>query len=176
MLTYTPYIYDMFANIVADVQSQLEVSVHYEHGHPLEIIKTMAGMEKTPAYAAIKYPLIALFQDFDEERGTDAKVEAELSLNLIIAMDSKPSLVASERLSCTFKPILYPIYDQLLKSIFRSGYFYAYSVSDLKHTKTDRMYWGKKGLYGNEGNIFSDCIDAIEISGLQLKIKKQDCI
>jgi hypothetical protein len=32
------------------------------------------------------------------------------------------------------------------------------------------VYWGKKGLYGVEGNVFDDHIDAIEIKNLDAKI------
>ena len=123
MLAATPYIYTMFANIVTDVQLKAGVAIHYEHGHPLEIINTLKGMGKTPAYDPLKYPLIALFQDFDEKRGTGEHIQSEVSLNLIIAVLSNPSRVASQRLSCTFIPILYPLYDLLLTSIKRSGYF-----------------------------------------------------
>jgi hypothetical protein len=166
----------MFSNIVSDVQSKAGVAVHYEHGHPLEIINTLRGMGKTPAYDPLKYPLIALFQDIDEKKGTGTQFESEVSVNIIIAMLTDPNRVASQRLSCNYIPVLYPLYVLLMESIAKSGYFYCYSISDLPHTKTDRMYWGKKGLYGSDGNIFGDYIDAIEIQNLQLTIKKQNCI
>ena len=178
MLTATPYIYTMFQYIVADVATRAATAIHFEHGHPLEIVNTLKGMGKTPAYDPLKYPLIALFQDFDEKRGTDDRAMGEVSLNLIIAMLTEPSRVASQRLTCTYIPILYPIYDLLMTSIKMSGYFAGNpnNDKDWPHTKTDRMYWGKKGLYGNEGNIFGDYIDAIEIQNLSLTIKKYDCI
>ena len=178
MLTATPYIYTMFQYITADVASKYGSNVHYEHGHPLEIINTLKGMNKTPAYDAVKYPCIALFQDFEEKKCTGKLIQSEVSLNLIIAALSKPDDVAPQRLTRTYIPTLYPIYDYLTESILKSGYFSAYSILDCKHTKIDRMYWGKKGLFGSEGNIFGDHVDVIEIQNLQLivKDKTKNCI
>ena len=178
MLAATPYIYTMFSNIVTDVAARASVAVHYEHGHPLEIINTLRGMGKTPAFDPLKYPLIALFQDFDETRGENDREMATVNLNLIIAMLTEHHRVASQRLTCTYIPVLYPLYDLLMTSIRFSGYFTGNpnNNADWPHTKTDRMYWGKKGLYGNESNIFGDYIDAIEITNLKLTIKKYDCI
>ncbi len=178
MLAATPYIYTMFKNIVADVATSLDSAIHYEHGHPLEIVNTLRGMGKTPAFDPLKYPLIALFQDFDEKIGTSDQADSVVSFNLIIACLTKPDLVASRRLECNFKPILYPIYQAFMESVKRSGYFAGNpnKISDWPHTKTDRMYWGKKALYGNEENIFGDWLDAIEISNLELTIKRYDCL
>ncbi len=176
MLTATPYIYRMFEYIAADVQSQAGVAIHYEHGHPLEIVNTLRGMGKTPSYDPLKYPLIALFHPFDEQRGTGDRVLAEVKLNIIIAALTKPDLVAERRLQCTYIPILYPLYDLFINSLTHSGYFFLNPNEIPPHTKTDQMYWGKKGLYGMEGNIFGDHIDAIEITDLELKIKKPNCI
>jgi len=177
MLAYTPYIYTMFKNIAADVATSLDTAIHFEHGHILEVVNTTKGMSKTPAYDPLKYPLIALLQDFDEQKGTD-EVLSEISVNLIIAALTDPKMVASQRLSCTFIPVLYPIYDQLMTSIRKSGYFRGNPnrIADWPHTKTDRMYWGKAGIGGSEANIFGDWLDAIEITNLKLTVIKKDCI
>lgn len=176
MLTYTPHIYKMFEFIAADVQSAAGVAIHYEHGHPLEIVNTIKGMGKTPAYDPLKYPLIALFHPFEEKKGTADRVQSEVSLNIIIATLTKPDLVAERRLQCNYIPILYPIYDLFITSVQKCGYFFLNPNEIPSHTKTDQMYWGKSGLYGSEGNIFGDHIDAIEIQNLELKIKKANCI
>lgn len=75
-----------------------------------------------------------------------------------------------------FKPTLYPIYIELINQIARSKYFKESTPELIKHTKTDRLFWGKTGIMGNEGLIFTDLLDVIEITNLQLSVKsKKTC-
>ena len=173
MLTLTTYPPSMFRYIAADVVTRAGISaLHYEHGHPLEIIKTLQAMTADPASQAGKFPLLALFQDYEEKRGTKMGMY-DVSLHLIIATLTDPNYMAADRMTSTFIPVLYPIYDGLMDAIARSGYFRQTTKDLISHSKTDRMYWGKSGLYGNEGNVFNDYIDAIEIQNLQLTIQTQ---
>lgn len=181
MLAATPYITTMFSNIVVDTNVRWKAAagpgadIHYEHGHPQEIIDTLILMSKNPTISALKYPLIALFQDYDEKQGEKVGVLSKIDFHLIIAIYSDKNWKAAERITKSFIPFLYLIYGHLMKSIAQSGYFVEGSVEQIKRTKTDRLYWGKTGLWGNEGNIFADCIDAIEITGLQLSVKNLIC-
>lgn len=170
MLTATPYIVKMFEYIAYDVQQKTGIQVHYEHGHPFEIDNILQSWEKTPANSAVKYPLIALFQDFEETRGTATGTMAEVKLELIIATMTKPEYNASQRMCYSFIPILYPIYDQFIKSVYKSGYFFETNKEQIQHTKTDRMFWGK-----NKAAAFGDYVDAIQITNLQLKVKTFKC-
>ena len=45
----------------------------------------------------------------------------------------------------------------------------------IEHTKIDRLFWGKEGLYANEGNIFEDFLDCIEIRDLELNVYSKIC-
>jgi len=125
-----------------------------------------------------KYPLIALFTDFDQEKNNEtAGYYCNANFHLIIAnITTNKENNAEERLTQNFRPILEPIYLEFMKQIKLSGFFIC--GYEIPHTKTDRYYWGKNGLFGQEGNIFSDYIDAIEITNLKLKVKKinSDCL
>ncbi len=160
----------MFEFVAYDVQQKSGLQVHYEHGHPFEIDNILQSWEKTPANSAVKYPLIALFQDFEEIAGTGAGIMAEVKLELIIATMTKPEYNASQRMCYSFIPILYPIYKQFIKSVHKSGYFMVKGEYDIKHTKTDRMFWGK-----NKAAAFGDYVDAIHITNLELKVKQFNC-
>lgn len=170
MLTRTPYIVKMFEFIAYDVQQQTGVQVHYQHGHPQEIDDTLQAWSKTPDNSGRKYPLIALFQDFDERRGVGAGVMAEINVDILIATMTRPELTASQRMAISFVPLLYPLYNQFVESVCRSGYFMGATPTSLQHTKTDRMFWGR-----NKAAAFGDYVDAIHIQKMKLNVKKLNC-
>jgi hypothetical protein len=174
-MTVTPYVYNQFSAIVASVAIKMGYAVKYMWGHPLEVSEQLDQLSKMPAKAATKYPLIALFTDISESRGTEPSIEAEVKVHLIIAVNTLIRYTSAERLTKNFIPILYPVYDQLLKSIAESGYYTQGRVAKLIHTKTDRFRYGKTGIYANTGEIFKDKIDCIEIENLNLSIIKQTC-
>ena len=170
MLTATPYIVKMFEYIAADVVVRSGIQLHYEHGHPKEIDNVLQAWGKTPDNSREKYPLLALFQDFDEKKGTDNWVESEVSLELIIATWTDPNYTASKRMAASFAPTLYPLYLAFLESVAKSGYFMEVSKHKIEHTKTDRMFWGR-----SNNAVFGDYVDAIHIQNLQLRVKKINC-
>lgn len=149
--------------------------VHYLHGHPLEIIKTLAQRDKSDSFVFKKYPLIALFQDFPEAMNATVGIPHESTLHLIIARATRPDFTAPERYDKNFRPVLYPIYSEFLHQLHHHGAFITKSETQIQHIKTDRLYWGNQGLYGNEGNIFNDWIDCMEITNLRLKVKTKLC-
>ena len=178
-------IVEVFGDIVSQVSGKLTASlqgydpkitgVHYMHGHPLEIIETLKQLGDTQTYRFDRYPLIALFQDFPE-RVTDATgLQSEVTLHLIIARATMPDYKAEKRYEYNFNPVLYPVYESLLLHIHRSKAFTTKGPNLVEHTKWDRLYWGRSGLYGNEGNIFNDWIDCIEIKDLKLKVNTKIC-
>ena len=176
MLTKTPYIVEQFQYIVEDVATRYGDTVNYQFGHVIEIINTLKELSKTQRTSPAKFPLVCLFQDFTEEKGGASDTESKVKLNLIVAMMTKPTYTASDRYRITLKPVLYPIYEILITSIIRSGYYKLTTLSKPpKHKKTDRLFWGKSGLYGSAGNQFNDYIDAIEITDLELEVYKQHC-
>lgn len=155
----------------------LITGVHYQHGHPLEIIETMNQFDKSDTFVYEKYPLVALFQDFEEDKATIGTA-GEVRLNLIIARATLADYKAAERYTQNFKPILYPIYQALLEEIggsFAGKYFSVKDTTQISHTKIDRLYWGRNGLYKNEKNVFNDKIDAIEIKDLVLSVNSKFC-
>lgn len=161
---YRPIVVNSFEDVIIRMREGGEVP-YYMHGHPIEIVANLKELNQSPAYSLRKYPLIALFQDFDE---TVTKVGVEVSLNIIIANITKPTYKAKDRYIHNFEPVLYPLLTKLEKAITRSN---VVEFMDDDYTKTDRLYWGRQGLYGNDGNIFDDHIDAIEINNLNLRFK-----
>lgn len=163
---HTPIV-DIFSDIVSEVQVEYDTEnsekPFYEYGHPLEIVNTLVQKTNNTSYRAKKFPMICLFQDFKETM--DVEGRSADGLNLVICTDTQPTYSASDRYTNTFKTILYPLWDMLIKYMKQSNKI---NQNVFEYDKYDRLYWGKQGLYGNTGNIFNDYLDAIEIMNLSL--------
>jgi len=171
----SPVVVDLIGLCVIETAKAMymdSAAINYMHGHPREITESLTEMTKNPTASAGKYPLIALFQDFEEPREGDF---INLRLNMIIATLTDRNYKSAERYAVNFKPLLYPIYDRFIYDLSRSGYFQESSERDIKVTKIDRLFWGRNGLYGSESNIFNDYIDCIELKDLKLKLKLKKC-
>ena len=186
MRKYAPvYVVDEIKSVVEKVSAELLptlqaydeniTGVHYLHGHPLEVIETLGQRDKSDSLVFKKYPLIALFQDFPEAMTGTTGIPHEPRLHMIIAGATRQDYKAPERYEKNFKPVLYPIYSEFLHQLSLHPAFISQSAWKIPHTKTDRLYWGREGLWGNEGNIFNDWIDCIEIRDLRLKVKTKLC-
>lgn len=166
------YIVDVMKDIVAAVSvkllAQLKIreatieAVNYEFGHPIEIIETLTQKDQSDTLVYEKYPLVALFTDIEEEKGTIDEYSTA-RLNIVVVHHTLHEYKASERLTEIFKPIIHPIVDALMGQIALSPYFMVVSADDIKRTETDRYYWGRQGNAGNTAIKFNDFLDATEI-------------
>lgn len=188
MMAREIYLEDEFKPIVAKVSEVLTpqlkaysdgliTGVHYQFGHPLEIIETLKQNQEGNMAAFDRYPLVAFFlDDTSVERGLKPGIYGEHSLHLAIIAASMPDWKAEERKERNFKPVLGPIYRELFNQIgSRGDLFHVGNVEMIPHKPIRRYYWGREGLWGNEGNIFNDAVDCIEIIGLKLKTDINYC-
>lgn len=158
---------DTFGDIVTEVSTAYSGTVYYEHGHPLDIVNTLAQKTKSSTYKNKKYPLIALFQDFREISESDNNFLIP-EITVIIATQTNRNYTAAERYDNTF-PTLYTIMDLLVSKLNTNMKTSWYKWD---YEKWDRVFWGRQGLYGSEGNIFNDYIDAIEMRIKNIKTLK----
>lgn len=150
-------------------------TIDYQHGHKKELIETLFQMDKSEEERELKYPLVYLVQDFAEERGKNASTYAEVSLNVIIAHHTNNQYKISDREEKVFKPVLYPIYDEFLNQLAKHSQIHDAHPTMIPHRKTDRSYWGRISVGGNDQNKLNDYLDAIEIENLKLKILFKNC-
>jgi len=166
---YKPIV-DIFTDIVTDVRAKYNVTdgdaPYYLYGHPVEIVNILSKKTNNSTLKFKKFPLIVLFMDFAEDVQPEGR---NVSLRLAIVTDTKPTFYTADRYTNTFKTVLYPIWELLHQAILDSNYIDSVSLA---YAKTDRPYWGRQGLYGNEGNIFNDFVDAIEIDNLEITINE----
>jgi hypothetical protein len=143
--------------------------VFYEYGHGVEILRTLKQKDESQSFRNKKYPLIALLQDFPERRGQQAGIYAETDLTLVICHHTQPEWVSKERYTTVFKPVLYPIYAELIHQL-ETAAISLVGPGGLVHEKIDHPYYGREGK-----NVGYDFLDAIEISGLTLNLYESNC-
>jgi len=131
-------------------------NVTYKHGHGLEVITELSHLTTSQVSSTV-YPVICLFQDFEENINDVDELGA--TLHIIIANVTKPEYTAPERYEHNFIPTLYPLLETFIT--YLKQHHNVNVVNSYK--KIDRVSWGKKGLYSNTSNVFNDYIDAIEL-------------
>lgn len=113
-----------------------------------------------------KYPLVALFQDIPENRGTSGYYSTVTIPKISIAVLTVNTDPVLKRYDTNFRPTLYPIYREFLRQLCRHRNIVANDPNAIPHTKYDRP--GSQP----EGQNMNDYLDAIEISNLQLTFKE----
>jgi len=144
---------------------------YYMHGHPIEIVNRLNKKNKG-IYSYQKYPLIALFQDFEEAINPDEKNYASISPTFIIANLTMPEIKADDRYDRNFRNILYPLLYDFINEMHLSMKFSILRKKDIAYTKIDRLYWGSQE---GQSNLQDDYIDAIEININNLLVKELNC-
>lgn len=158
---------DIIGNVVNEVRKEYDPVnseiPYYEHGHPLEIINTLREKTDTDEYKLKKYPLIALFEDFETETGTGVFAYTA-KLNVLFITDTAKEWKATQRYANSFNTILTPIYSLFIKHLKRQKGVHV-QHRRIDNNTTYHLYWG-----ATEGNKMNDHIDAIEIKNLDIKI------
>lgn len=174
------YVHDMIGTVAAAVDTTLFGTgnpafphVYYAHGHPREIVNDLQAKLRDDNLKDKRLPLIMLFHDYEVLRNSNVYY-GTANLNIAIAALTQQNWSTAERYVNTFKPILEPIYFELLRQLGKSTYF-VNALAMVEHTKIDRVFWGRTGIYGNEGNTFNDYLDCIELKGTKLTVKQQHC-
>jgi len=166
----TQFIPDVFEGLMPAIIAKVGFPVYFDFGHYREIVRNQTMKQANPTKPD-RYPLLWLVMDIKEEHGKYAGIYADSPFEIIIAMDTTVDRTMQQRRDEVFIPILYPIYAALIQAILDTPKIVTLGT-DLRHTKTDRPYWGGQDGYGNgEMNLFNDYIDALQIKLPELKIK-----
>lgn len=185
------YIVDIFADIVSRVEnvvlSTIQANetaalgstkiqgINYQKGHKIELIQTLSQMEANASTQQQKYPMVYLVQDFTERRGRSIKQYAEVNLQIFIAHYTEATRKVDDRMTKVFKPVLYPIYYELMNQISLEPLIIQADEQDIRHDKTDRLYWGTQSFGGNKEHSLNDYLDAIEVNNLTLNFNFKTC-
>lgn len=169
------YLDEILTSKVALVKTSLDLpNLTFLHGHPIEIIEELKERSQAQTTKAQRFPLVALFRDFPERKGREVGIESEVDITIIIATRTEPTYKSEKRKEVSFKAVLHPIWKALEQEFMWAKEFNA-DGTGLDYTLIDHYFWGREGLYGSEGNIFTDFIDCVEIRLNNLKIRTKNC-
>lgn len=179
-MTQQVYVADVFADIVAKVSQKLAPAlqqviptiqgVHYLYGHYTEVRDVLKEKGENKMRKFQRYPLVVLFMDFPIRKRDNESIYGTATMQMLILAHSDDKSRSDKRYTEVFKPILYPIYDELLNQIAKDGRIAVTSKRRINHTQIDRPNWGEPELYGPKGRIFNDILDGIELKDLEIPL------
>jgi len=144
------------------------VQLHFQYGHALDILKELVKLSGTHVGQYQQFPLLAVFEDVPL-RGVQG-VLSTMSPRIIVCNTTNPEYSRTQRDTLNFKPILWPIVKEFKYQLHKSGLIGTnYKTPG---TTIERPFWGKEALYGNDGLIFKEPLDCIEITGWELSIRE----
>jgi hypothetical protein len=171
-------IYKPVAYIIRDIISQIrdnftteKIIPYYEFGTTLEVVNTLSLKSESSAYYNARYPLIwylikdSVKQEIDFKKSNNRLIK---DITIIFCTETKQEYLAADRYENTFIPTLRPLYDSFLFYLKKSKE--VVSKNGFYHRYYENLFWGREGLWGHEGNIFNDMLDAIIIDNLDLFI------
>lgn len=166
-----PYlIVEEFATVVSEVKAALSLAnLNYLYGYLSEVKERLANDSKTVEFREKKYPLIWLVEPFTVKSGGPNNA-GNTSLQFFIINGSTIGWTREQRTNNNYKPVIIPIYHELLKQIqVKSDVFEIVNITN--HSYTDRPFWGKE-----QQNAIDDVFDCREINGLEINIaNKKNC-
>lgn len=151
--------------IVSSVKTALALQfLNYQYGYITELNETMSQWSKSTVYEPQKFPCVWLMQPFTIDRKhKEDGIYGRVSLRVFIIQQSTKQAKAKKRMTDVFKPVIYPIYRELLNQLDLSVVFA--TANFIPHDFTDNYYWGEA-----QESVLNDVIDCSEISQLQLSI------
>ena len=158
------YIEDVLADIVSNI-TYGGSAVFFDYGNYIELANKLSLKNRNNQ----KYPLFALIQDVTETETSEDGVYKIYDFNMIIAYNTRQDYTTQERLTNIFKPILQPLYRDLIEEIKSSNYF-VIDREFIDHTKTNRYFLGSETPNQNRLN---DYVDVIEINFRNMKLNTE---
>ena len=148
--------------------------INYTFGNTRYVKDKLDELSKTPQGTEKKFPLIALFCPFHEERNRH-DCFSKANVNVLIACSTSSSWSNEERLELSFQNILRPIYQKLLEALKDDGRLDFGYDELVKHNYSENYSYGRYGAHDGTGDALSEPIDAINITNLELTVTKQTC-
>lgn len=111
--------------LVTSVKNALVLPVlNYQYGNIDELNETIAQWSKTDGFTSLNFPLVYLEQPFLERRGKSAVYFGLIDqVRLFIIASANKTDKAKDRMANNFKPVIYPIYRQIMKQLVISPVF-----------------------------------------------------
>lgn len=168
------FIVDIIGEVVAATDAVLFPTLNrhilYEYGRSIQILRQLQLLNQSITQKENKYPLFALFQPFPEDGGVEYYATVKFPKISIAALTQNTDSVAT-RYEKTFKPVLYPIYQEFLLQLCRHPNIVANDPAAIPHKHWDVP--GSDQVSDQvKGTSLTDIVDAIVIQDLQLTFKQ----
>lgn len=153
--------------VLYKVQQALGLPVlNYQYGYVTELNETLNEYNENPTFKPLKFPLVWLAQPFTIQKG-DFNFDGKAKVDMFIFNKTDVNLKAADRMANNFKPVIYPIYDELIEQLSRSTAFLNQDDGAIKHETTDRYFWD--GI----NPTITDIVDWMYIKGIELFIRNK---
>lgn len=133
----------------------------FKYSTPIEFVNELKVLND-----AQRYPFFfvnSMLVDYDLQSKNDRVINVG---EIVIATKALSKWSSEERDVKSFKPILVPFIERFFERMRFNK-----QVSIMKEGKVKLHYfYGKQGLYGSEGNIFNDSVDAIQLLNFQFRL------
>lgn len=168
------FIVDIIGQVVAKTDAVLFPTLNrhilYEYGRSIQILRQLQLLNQSITQKDNKYPLFALFQPFPEDSGGGYYATVKFP-KISIAMLTQNTDPVAKRYDKTFKPVLYPIYQEFLRQLCRHPNIVASDPGAIPH-----KHWDVPGSDPASDQVkganFNDIVDAIIIQDLQLTFRQ----
>jgi hypothetical protein len=166
-----PYILtDVFAEVVEQVRVALGLEkLFYQFGYLDELNETLKQRDENPSAAEeLKFPMIWLSQPFNVDHDANkTHLYGSTVVRVFIMNKSNQTDKASKRVTDNFKPVLIPIYVELLEQL-NNHIAISYEMGGRPHTHTERYWWDE------QQEVFQSVVDIIDIQDLEISINNNE--
>lgn len=149
--------------------------INYTFGNARYVKDRLDELSKTPRGNDMKFPMIVLFCPFNEKRN-NPDFYTKASVRLLIAHSTTKEWNNEDRRIYSFECILRPIYRRFIKALHEDGRFDFGYDEHISHEYSENYSYGRYGAHTGTGEAVSEPIDAINITNLELTVKKPNCI
>jgi hypothetical protein len=164
----------IFEELVSNVSVTLQRPIYFFYGSRKELVAHLDMLDAGTTTKDKKYPLVWFVYPFTKRFHDGSQDYCELpDLAIYICTGAKQSSSTKERMTESFIPTLYPIYEELMKEIDLTSKLHYYT-SEIEHDLIDWPFWGEpEGR--QEVNPLNDIVDAVLIRNLKLFLNQDLC-
>lgn len=150
-------------NLAALLAANGLTTINYDHGTLESINQRLNSKNRTVEYRVEKFPLIWLREPYTVVDGGWGYLGSVSELAIFIIHETDKTYTEEQRKELIFKPIIIPLYTELLRLFRRSKAFSTFGV--LKHQFTDYNYWGE-----TQQQVLNDSVDCRKITNIEFKV------
>ena len=139
----------------------------FKYSTPTEFVNEMKKLDDSQRYPF--FFVNSMLVDYDLQSKNDRIINVG---EIVIATKTDKEWSSEARDAKSFKPILIPFLERFIERMkFNS------KISILKEGKVKLHYfYGKQGIYGYDGDVFNDSVDAIQLLNFQFRLSnKKQC-